>query len=160
MIFYFRDPQKCIGRKKNYRHCYLTQQEWTLVKRSSEIEDLLTIKYLLLYQNCKIYRAEWKESVKNHKVKIRQLSKLFFLLLLFRAAPAAYGGSQAWGQIRAATAGLHHSHSNTGSWTHWARPWIQPASSCVLVGFITAEPQWELLSKLFCHAIVINTSWT
>ena len=29
--------------------------------------------------------------------------------------PAAYGSSQARGQIRAAAAGLHHSHSNTGS---------------------------------------------
>ena len=31
------------------------------------------------------------------------------------AAPAAYGGSQARGQIGAAAAGLYHSHSNTGS---------------------------------------------
>ena len=31
---------------------------------------------------------------------------------LFRAAPAAYGDSQARGQIRAAATGLHHSHSN------------------------------------------------
>ena len=36
--------------------------------------------------------------------------KAFFLL--FRVAPAAYGGSQAWGQIGAAAASLHHSHSN------------------------------------------------
>uniref|UniRef100_A0A8D2BNR0 Heparan-alpha-glucosaminide N-acetyltransferase n=1 Tax=Sus scrofa TaxID=9823 RepID=A0A8D2BNR0_PIG len=39
----------------------------------------------------------------------------FFLSLLFRATPATYGSSQARGQIRAAAAGLHHSHSNTGS---------------------------------------------
>ena len=31
------------------------------------------------------------------------------------AAPAAYGGSQARGWIRAIAAGLHHSHSNVGS---------------------------------------------
>ena len=30
------------------------------------------------------------------------------------AAPVAHGGSQAGGQIRAAAAGLHHSHSNEG----------------------------------------------
>ena len=37
--------------------------------------------------------------------------------VLFRASPAAYGGSQARGGIRAATAGLHHchSHSHAGS---------------------------------------------
>ena len=34
---------------------------------------------------------------------------------LFRAAPMAYGSSQARGQIRAVAAGLRHSHSNTGS---------------------------------------------
>ena len=32
-----------------------------------------------------------------------------------RAAPEAYGGSQARGQIGAAAAGLHHSHSNIRS---------------------------------------------
>ena len=33
----------------------------------------------------------------------------------FRAASAACGGSQARGRIRAVAAGLHHSHSNSGS---------------------------------------------
>ena len=37
---------------------------------------------------------------------------------LFRATPTAYGVSQAWGQIRAAAASLHHSHSNWGSKLH------------------------------------------
>ena len=40
---------------------------------------------------------------------------LFFFFLLFRAAGAAFGGSQARGQIRATAAGLHHSHSNARS---------------------------------------------
>ena len=39
----------------------------------------------------------------------------FFLSFLFRAASAAYGSSQARSPIRAAAAGLHHSHSNAGS---------------------------------------------
>jgi len=34
----------------------------------------------------------------------------FFFWSFFRAAPSAYGGSQARGQIRAAAACLHHSH--------------------------------------------------
>ena len=39
----------------------------------------------------------------------------FFVFLLFLwAAPAAYGGSQARGQIRAVAAGLRQSHSNAG----------------------------------------------
>ena len=41
---------------------------------------------------------------------------LFFGLFAFsRAAPAAYGGSQARGPIGAIVTGLHHSHSNAGS---------------------------------------------
>ena len=39
---------------------------------------------------------------------------LFFVFYLFRAAPVAYGGSQARGQTGAAAAGLHHSYSNSG----------------------------------------------
>ena len=43
---------------------------------------------------------------------------LFFSVCSFRAAPLAYGSSQARGGIRAAAAGLRHSHSNTGSEPH------------------------------------------
>ena len=44
---------------------------------------------------------------------------IFFVFLRFSgAAPAAYGGSQAGGPIRAVAAGLHQSHSNLGSETH------------------------------------------
>ena len=39
----------------------------------------------------------------------------FFFFCLFRAAPVAYGSSQVSGQIRAASAGLHHSHGNARS---------------------------------------------
>ena len=50
---------------------------------------------------------------------------LFFKnFCLFRAAPVAYGSSQARGQIRAVAAGLHHSHSKARSLTHWVRPGI------------------------------------
>ena len=41
------------------------------------------------------------------------LHMIFFFF--FRATLAAYGGSQARGQIGAIAAGLHHSHSNSGS---------------------------------------------
>ena len=39
----------------------------------------------------------------------------FYFLSFFRATPAAYGGSQARGLIRAVATGLRHSHSNEGS---------------------------------------------
>ena len=38
-----------------------------------------------------------------------------FVFRLSRAAPVAYGGSQARGQIEAVAAGLHNSHSNSRS---------------------------------------------
>ena len=40
---------------------------------------------------------------------------IFFFFNLFRAAPVAYGGSQARGRMGTVTAGLRHSHSNAGS---------------------------------------------
>ena len=43
----------------------------------------------------------------------------FSFFSLFRAAPAAYGSSQAKGQIGASAASLHHSHSNAGSELRW-----------------------------------------
>ena len=72
--------------------------------------------------------------------------------LLFRAAPAAYGGSHARGWIWAAAASLYHSqqhqiqaasvtyttaHGYIRSLTHWARPGIKPATSWILVRFVT-----------------------
>ena len=39
----------------------------------------------------------------------------FFLFCLFRAAPTAFGGSQAKGLIRATAASLHHCHSSARS---------------------------------------------
>ena len=42
----------------------------------------------------------------------------FCFFAFFRAAPAAYGGSQARGQIGAVATGLHQSHSNVGSEPH------------------------------------------
>ena len=69
----------------------------------------------------------------------------FCFCFLFRTAHVAYGRSQARGRIRATAVGLHHSHSNDGSPTHWSRPRIEPASSWILVRFVSAVPQWELL---------------
>ena len=39
----------------------------------------------------------------------------FFFFAISWAAPAAYGGSQARGLIRAVAASLRHSHGNAGS---------------------------------------------
>ena len=87
------------------------------------------------------------------------ITTIIIIILLLRAESLAYGSSQARGWIRAtaldlrhyttATATqdsscicyLHHSSSNTGSLTHWARPGIEPTSSWILVRFVSTEPQ-------------------
>ena len=43
---------------------------------------------------------------------------VFYIYLLFRAAPVAYANSLARGPIGAKAAGLYHSHSNVGSEPH------------------------------------------
>ena len=50
---------------------------------------------------------------------LRSLVTIFFLCLFAfsRAAPAAYGCSQARGRVGAVATGLHQSHSNSGSYT-------------------------------------------
>ena len=78
----------------------------------------------------------------------------FFAISWF--TPTAHGGSQArgWGIGTVAT-GLHQSHSNTGSLTHWARAGIAPKTSWFLVGFINycamteTPPLWPLKDNLF-----------
>ena len=100
---------------------------------------------------------------------------VLFYFLLFRATPAAYGSSQARNQIGATAAGLHHSHSNTGSklhlqptpqlmamldsLVHWVRPGIEPASLWILVRFITTEPQRELADLLFSSPSIEVQCW-
>ena len=79
--------------------------------------------------------------------RISKTRTLFIYLLLFRATPVAYGGSQAGGQIGAAAASFHHSHINAESLTHWKRPGIEHTSSCILVGFFSIVPQLELPPK-------------
>ena len=62
---------------------------------------------------------QYMESLRNHFhwCSRNRYGSLFIYLfiLLFRAAPMACGGGQARDRIRAAPAGLCHSHSNTGS---------------------------------------------
>ena len=52
----------------------------------------------------------------------------FFLSFFVRAAPTAYGGSQARGRIGATAAGLYLSHSNAGSELH-----LQPTPQLMAV---------------------------
>ena len=65
-----------------------------------------------------IYRVSYLNALKFPPSQFQFFLFFCFLFLsfcLFRAAGAAYGGSQARGLIRVIAAGLHHSHSNAGS---------------------------------------------
>ena len=97
---------------------------------------------------------------------------MFYFILFFRAAPKAYGGSQARGRIEAIATGLRHSHSsagselclratahsNTGSPIHWARPGIEPTTSGFLVGVVSAMPQQKLQHWHFKSLVVYYNS--
>ena len=58
-------------------------------------------------------------------------------------------------QIWAASLTYTTAHSNVRSPTHWGRPGIEPASSWMLVGFITTEPWRELLVLCFLQNVFI-----
>ena len=58
-------------------------------------------KKFVFYQECLIFTL--------------LLVLVFILFYFFRDTPAEHASSQARGRIRAAAAGLHHSHSNVGS---------------------------------------------
>ena len=93
------------------------------------------------------------------------VSTFFCFVLFFRAAPAAYGGSQARSQIGAArcqpmpqpqqrwiyAASVTYTtaHGNARSLTPWERPGIEPLPSWILVGFVNC---WAPKGTLkLCH---------
>ena len=99
-------------------------------------------------------------------------------LVFFRAALMAYGGSfqarvELELQLPAYTShsntavrdpshvcGLHHSSQQHRVLTHWVGPGIEPASSWILVMFVTAELQQEFQQWLFltCRLFLIFKS--
>ena len=81
----------------------------------------------------------------------------FFVFCLFRAAPAAYGGSQARGRIRAVAASLLQNYSNVRSEPHlWPTP--QPQQHQILNPLSKARDRTHNLmvpSRIrFCHAMM------
>ena len=51
-------------------------------------------------------------------------------------------------------------HGNTGSPTHWVKPRIEPASSWILGGFVSAAPQRELLQcSLYKNFLALSTAY-
>ena len=95
-----------------------------------------------------------------HKKKKTKVNFFFFKFFSFfkPAPPAPYGGSQARGsnwscscqptalRIQAASVTYTMAHGNTRPLTHQARPGIEPASSWILVRFVSTEPWLEVTS--------------
>ena len=64
-------------------------------------------------------------------------------------------------RIRAASVTYTTAHGNTTSPTHCVRPGIEPSFLWILVWYVSAVPQWELLTKIFVVKeviIVINST--
>ena len=62
----------------------------------------------------------------HHLEEVTWKVSFFFVFCLFRAAPTAYGDSQARGWIGAVDASLHHRHSNVVSEPHlWPTPQLK-----------------------------------
>ena len=101
---------------------------------------------------------------------------LVVVVLLFRAEPVAYGGSQARGWIRAVacrptpqlqqhgmqalSATYTTAHGNAGSPTHWSRPGIEPETSRFPVWFVFAALWRELPSEGFIGLLLwAESTW-
>ena len=70
------------------------------------------------------------------KICLSLITIIIIILFVFRAIPVAYGSSQARGQIGAAPAGLHHSHSYVGSKLR-----LRPAPQ--LLAALDRRPTWQ-----------------
>ena len=78
------------------------------------------VKYCLNGDELKMYTVNLKQHF-NGLFFILFYIFIFCLFAFSRAAPAAYGGSQARGPVGAVATGLRQSHSNAGS-----EPRLQP----------------------------------
>ena len=75
---------------------------------------------------------------------------IIIIICLFRAAPVAYGSSQARTESELWLLAYATAQGNTRSSTHWVRPGIKPASSCILVVFVTAAPPGNSVYSCYC----------
>ena len=88
--------------------------------RNSQILNLIILSVGKMWSNGNFHkplRTFWK--IIQHPVELSLISSktlsgfllfVFLFLFFFKAAPSAYGGSQARGLVRAVAAGLHYSH--------------------------------------------------
>ena len=112
------------------------------------------------------YLPKGNENLGSHKNLYMFIAASVLFLFFFRAAPVAYACLKARGHIRDAAAGLHHSHSNSGSklsatytiahsnaraLTHWAEPGIKLTSSWILIGSFLLSHKGNSCSFIVKH---------
>ena len=92
-------------------------EEWT---PESGISKCMNILFTVHTQILLITSIMCTVTTPSHPPWRSSQDSLFFYLFIYflRAAPTAYGNSQARGRIGATATGLHHGHSNSGSELH------------------------------------------
>ena len=104
------EGQEMAKRKKKKKKFYQSR----VAVHDSWFQFLMFIDYIFILDMCLINQLNFNSTL--------FLSFFFFSFLPFsRAAPTAYGGSQARGRIGAVASGLRQSHNNAGS-----KPRLQP----------------------------------
>ena len=61
-------------------------------------------------------------------------------------------------EIQAVSSTYTIAHGNTGSFTYWEMPGIEPATSSFLVRFISAVPRWEVLNVFLKLIFLLHLS--
>ena len=118
---------------------------------------------IFLFFGCYVFLYSWKHSwaLFWDVVKLLRNTLILLNLAFFFFCLLSFGGSKAreskWScccwtmpepqyhQIQATSVTYTKAHGNTGSLTQWVRPEIESASSWILIRFVCAAPQWELL---------------
>ena len=168
-----------ISASSYYSTSFPLKDVWCLFCVSSEL--CTKFHHSIKYRGCHWLRSGALKSRRLGRISAPPCinfaaSTKFLFLLLFTVVCATHGSSQARGCIRAAAVSLRHKHSNhqirsmfvtysmtcgnsgsTGS-TYWVRPGIEPASSRILVRFLTrwatmGTPQPNFLAYDFSSSV-------
>ena len=176
-VWYSNMRRELSRRRLHWNWWYCCTSSFTTSKRHSGFDGFQEARFcrsqkqkdqqrMNFHTNSVSYQhINWEEKCDENREK----ETTFFFFWLCRAAPAAYGGSQARGPVGAIATSLHHSHSNAGSELHlqpilqrtatpdpltlWVTPGIKPASSWILVRFATTETLRDLRGKRLLFSI-------